>query len=239
MVVALAALVLSAGGTTAAAKALITGAAIENDTIRGADVHDETIRSRDVRNGRLRGGDVADNSLTGADVRESSLGRVPDADRLGGSDSSEFVRTTDTVTRHFSCAGTAWENAMSAVGYGIENSLKHSDGSFHALFFCSVDIRDGATVTEVSFSVRDSHQSYDVDCSMWRRDLATEVGASSPMAVDVVTSGMPGDVRISETTIHNPVIDNARFSYGLGCWVGADIAIGLYGATVTYTVTGG
>ena len=54
MVVALAALVLGAGGT-ATAGALITSRAIEDNTIRSADIRDETIGSRDIRNGALSG----------------------------------------------------------------------------------------------------------------------------------------------------------------------------------------
>jgi hypothetical protein len=238
MVMALGALVFSAGGT-ATAGVLVTSADIRDNTIRSADIHDETITSRDVDNGSLSGVDVARNSLTGADLSEASLGRVPNANRLDGLDSTQFVRKTDSFTRHFSCAGTAWENATSEVGYEVDGSLKHSDGSFHAVFFCSADIPDGATVTEVSFSVKDSHQSYDVECSMWRTNMRTQVGGAQPMADGVVTQGTPGDVRISDSTINEPVIDNARFSYHLGCSVGADSAIGLYGAIVTYTMSGG
>jgi len=238
MAMALAALMLSAGGT-ATAGVLITSADIKDNTIRSADIHDETIGSRDIDNGALSGVDVARNSLTGADVAESSLGKVPNAHRLDGVDSTRFVRKTDSFTRHFSCAGTAWENGMSAVGYTVDGSLKHSDGSFHAVFFCSADIPDGATVTEVSFSVKDSHQSYNVECSMWRANMKAQLGGADAMAEQVVTHGTPGDVRISDTTIDVPVIDNARFAYLLGCWVGADSSIGLYGAVVTYTVSGG
>ncbi len=238
MVMALGALVLSAGGTVTA-RVLITSADIRDNTIRSADIHDQTIVSRDVGNGALGGVDVARNSLTGADLNESSLSKVPNANRLDGLDSTQFVRKTDAFTRHFSCAGTAWENGMSEVGYSLDGSLKHSDGSFHAVFFCSADIPDGATVTEVSFSVKDSHQSYDADCAMWRTNMKTQVGGTASMAEQVMTHGTPGDVRISDTTINFPVIDNARFSYLLGCWVGADSSIGLYGAVVTYTVSAG
>jgi hypothetical protein len=237
MVVALAALVLSAGGT-AAAGALITSADIENDTIRSADIQNETIRSRDVRNGRLRGVDVADNSLTGADVRESSLGRVPDADRLDGLDATEFVRTTDTVTRHFSCAGVAFESSYSTADYSLDVALKFGEGPSPALFRCSVNIPDGATVTEVSFAVKDMHPTEDDACSMWRTNMASTIGAETAMAHGLTTSGTPADVRLTDTTIDQPVIDNGRFSYFLQCRVGTDDSTGLYGAIVTYTVTG-
>jgi hypothetical protein len=100
MIVALAALVMSAGGTVTAA-ALITSANVKDNTIRSVDIRDETIRSRDVDNRSLTGADIQNRSLTGADVRNSSLGgadinestlaKVPAADTLDGLDSSNLV----------------------------------------------------------------------------------------------------------------------------------------------------
>ncbi len=239
MVVAFAALVLSAGGTVTAG-VLITSADIRDNTIRSADIHDETIKSRDVGNGSLGGVDVARNSLTGADVIESSLGNVPNTNRLDGLDSTQLLRKAESFTRHFACAGTAWENAFSWKDYSFAGVGKIGTGTFPPTYFiCSVNIPDGARVTEVSFSVWDEHASQDDQCSMWRTDLTTVIGNTGPpMAYGVMTSGTPGSVRLSDTTIDFPVIDNSRFSYLLACFVGNDIGTGLHGATVTYTVTG-
>jgi hypothetical protein len=240
MAVALAALVLSVSGT-ATAGVLITSADIRNNTIRSADIHDETIRSRDVRDGTLRGVDMADNSLTGADVRESSLGLVPDADRLDGVDSTRLLRKSESRTRHFTCEGTAWENAFSWRDYTSGGVGKTGNGASPPTYFvCSVHLPDGATVTEVSFSFFDVHATQDNQCAMWRTDLTTVIGETwPPMAYVVMSTGTPGSVRMSETAIRNPVIDNARFSYFLACFVGNDADTGLYGATVEYTATGG
>jgi len=103
MIVALAALTMSAGGTVTAA-ALITSANIKDNTVRSVDIRDETIRSRDVDNGTITGADlknrsvtgvdVKNNSLTGADIKESSLAQVPaaaNANTLDGLDSSNLV----------------------------------------------------------------------------------------------------------------------------------------------------
>jgi hypothetical protein len=237
MVVAVAALALGAGGTVTAG-ALITSADIEDNTIRGADIHDETITGRDVDNGSLSGVDVATNSLTGADVNEASLGRVPDANRLDGWDSTQFVRKAESHTRHFTCAGTAFENSFSDRDYSLDVMLKYGAGPDPALFRCSVNIPDGARVTEVSFSVKDTDAAVDDACSMWRTNMTTEIGAETAMTGDVTTSGTPADVRISDTTIEEPVIDNGNFAYFLQCWVGSDNALGLYGANVTYVVNG-
>jgi hypothetical protein len=100
MIVALGALVISAGGTVTAA-ALITSANIKDNTIRSVDIRDETIKSRDVDNGSLIGADVSNGSLTGADVKngaltgadinESTLAKVPNADTLDGLDSANLA----------------------------------------------------------------------------------------------------------------------------------------------------
>ena len=237
MVVALLALALGTGGTVTAG-VLITSADIRDNTIRGVDIHDETIGSRDVDNGSLSGVDLARNSLTGADVNESSLGRVPNADRLDGWDSIEFVRKAQSFTRHFTCAGTAFENSFSERDYSLDVMLKYGEDPHPSLFRCSVSIPDGARVTEVSFSVKDTDAGTDDACSMWRTNLTTEIGAETAMTGVVTTSGTPADVRIIARTIQEPVIDNGNFAYFLQCWVGTDTALGLYGANVTYVVNG-
>jgi hypothetical protein len=240
LVVALVALVFAAGGTVTAG-VLITSAEIQDNTIRSADIHDQTIKSRDVDDGSLSGVDVARNSLSGADVNESSLGKVPDTNRLDGLDSTQLLRTSESFTRHFTCEGTAWENAFSWKDYSFGGAGKIGTGPFPPTFFtCGVHIPDGAIVTAVSFSVSDSHATQDIQCSMWRTDLAAVLGNTGrPMAYGVITTGTPGNVRISDTRIDNAVIDNSRFSYMLSCFVGNDAETGLHGATVTYTVTGG
>ena len=61
----------------------------------------------------------------------------------------------------------------------------------------------------------------------------------SPSAEGVTTTGSPGDVRITDTTIERPVIDNDTFSYFLECGVSNSPDAGLFGAIVTYRVTAG
>jgi hypothetical protein len=121
MIVALAALTMSAGGTVTAA-ALITSANIKDNTVRSVDIRDETIRSRDVDNGTITGADlknrsvtgvdVKNNSLTGADINESTLAKVPaaanasnaqNAGTVDGLDANSLIRvaqmrTTATLT---------------------------------------------------------------------------------------------------------------------------------------------
>jgi hypothetical protein len=85
--VAYLALFVALGGTSYAAKPLLTG----------ADLQDGTVASIDVKDADLAAVDVAPNALTGAVINESTLGGV-DADKLDGRDSTEFALAAD-VTR--------------------------------------------------------------------------------------------------------------------------------------------
>jgi hypothetical protein len=137
MVVALASLVMSVGGTVTAA-ALITSADIKDNTIRSVDIRDETIKSRDVDNGTLTGVDVKDgtikgvdvangaltgvdvknNSLTGADLNESTLAEVPsaasatnaqDAGEVDGFDANSLIRVAHTGTNSVLALTTSFQ----------------------------------------------------------------------------------------------------------------------------------
>lgn len=74
VVVAYLALFVALGGSAVAAKPLIDGAAVRDESLTGADIKDD--------------------SLLGDDVLESSLGKVGDADTLDGKDSTDFLGAT-------------------------------------------------------------------------------------------------------------------------------------------------
>lgn len=106
-VVAYVALFFALGGTAVAAKPLITGDQIQ------------------------------DNSLTGADVLESSLGTVPDADKLDNQDSTAFLSGLERVTTDKFAAGpgsthmehfTECPTGKRAVGGGITALLMDDEG---------------------------------------------------------------------------------------------------------------
>jgi hypothetical protein len=50
------------------------------------------VKAPDVAANAVNGSDVVDNSLTGADVNEATLGKVPNADKLDGLNSTRFIR---------------------------------------------------------------------------------------------------------------------------------------------------
>lgn len=99
LVVAYVALFVALGGSAVAAKPLIDG----------SDVADESLTSADIQNNSLTGDDVQNDSLTGDDIVEAGLGEVPaaatagsattagDADKLDGQDSTAFGAPNTTA----------------------------------------------------------------------------------------------------------------------------------------------
>lgn len=72
----------------------LTGTDVQDASLTGADVQDTTIESVDVENQSLTGQDVEDNSLTGTDIAEATLGQVPDAAKLNGKSTTDFVSSS-------------------------------------------------------------------------------------------------------------------------------------------------
>jgi hypothetical protein len=75
---------------------------IKNATIGAVDLANESVGSAAIANNAITRSDLAansvgsgkviDDSLTGADIDESTLGKVPDADKLNGKDSTAYVQ---------------------------------------------------------------------------------------------------------------------------------------------------
>jgi hypothetical protein len=117
-VVAYLALFVALGGTGAYAAATITGADVVDESLTGADVKGRqgtsstpavngTLGTQDVGgqqanpgngtpfiDGTLTQWDIKNGSVTGDDVLESSLGKVPDADKLDGLNSTDFQKVS-------------------------------------------------------------------------------------------------------------------------------------------------
>jgi hypothetical protein len=151
---------------------------------------------------------------------------------------SRWVRKATVQTGYFSCSGSAWESAFGGTTYITSASLKYRTGGDSALFACSVEVPDGSTITAARFSIKDSDAVEDLLCELWRTSMVTSVGTEASMA-SVSTSGSPGKVQISDTTVANAVVDNANYSYFAFCEVPSSTdAAGIYGANIEYTVSG-
>jgi hypothetical protein len=81
------ALVLALGGGVAYAANTVFSSDIVNGEVKSPDIGTDEVRSVDVRDDLMTGG-----GLSGADIRESTLGKVPNANKLDGLDSSGLVQ---------------------------------------------------------------------------------------------------------------------------------------------------
>ena len=151
---------------------------------------------------------------------------------------ARWVRKATVQTSYFSCAGTAWESAFGGTVYDTTASLKFRTGGTSGMFRCSVELPHGATVTAARFSVKDSDAVEDLLCELWRTNMVVSIGDEANLA-SVSTTGTPGKVQISDTSVTNAVIDNANYSYFAFCEVPSSTnAAGIYGANIEYTVSG-
>jgi hypothetical protein len=240
MIVAMLALFVALTGTAVATtSALITGNQIKNSSITGLDVKNRSLTPRDFR-GSVRGPRGL-RGLQGIQGVQGPPGAPnPNADTLDGIDSTQFVQKGESFTRHFSCAGTTWQEADSTATYELTGADRYNTtATGNRLFRCNLNVPDGATITEVAFGARDTDNTgNDVSCALWRTNMAVSVGTETNMA-SASTAGAPGSVRIADATVSQPVIDNGNYAYFLQCRNEAGTsANAIYGANVTYTTTG-
>ena len=111
MVVAVAALVMSLGGS---AYALV---------ITGKQIRNGSVTAKDVRNRGLTGNDVRRNRLGGGSIKESSLGIVPSAQVAHGSARLAVLNATGQLAR----------------GRDISSVARTGDGRYQVIF--NADIR--------------------------------------------------------------------------------------------------
>jgi hypothetical protein len=252
-IVASVALFMALGGVSyaagTAAKNSVKSTSIGNGQVKNVDLGSNAVTSNKIKN----------NSVKGADILESSLSKVPsagkadlatNASRLGGLAATAFVQTsalppapgaplpgqTGSLAGNFSCAGSAWESAVSTGTYAITGSEKHGTAGA-PLFRCSVALPDGVAITAVNFAVRDANPTDNADCDLYRTNMVTAVGGELLMA-NATTAGLvaPGNVQIGDTTVVEPTVDNGNYSYFVQCRTGADSTTGVFGATLTYAV---
>lgn len=139
--------------------------------------------------------------------------------------------------------------AVSSHGYDFApldvdgSTSAHHDGTMRfgpGYFVCDPGLPHRAVVTKVQFTVRDEVFDSEITCGLFRSDL-TVAGAGTYEALATVPGSGVGDepntVRLSTTLIAFPTIDNTKYAYWLQCHIPVDGALGVYGATVTYTIT--
>jgi hypothetical protein len=170
MVVALVALSVALAGTASALPGhnRVKRDDIARNAVQSGDIRKDAIRTRHIKKHQVtrsriakRSIDselVADDSLTGADVLESSLAKVPDADKLDGKDSSQFVSGTKLAP--FTLAGGETKEIYKVGSLTLTGRCTISPGGDSALVLISTtqdnSAFQGASLTNSDLDTTDS-----------------------------------------------------------------------------------
>jgi hypothetical protein len=163
---------------------------------------------------------------------------------------SRAVTTNALQTRATSCSSLDFHPADSDTWYDyvgtrvyhkVTNNPASQNGS--GFFICDPHLPQSARVTKVQFTVYDNFNGDQVQyCALARNTLAQSTGGYQVLAQVPATGSLntPARVRLTDTTISYPTIDNTKFGYWLQCQVTAepdtDQYTGIYGADVIYTI---
>jgi hypothetical protein len=217
---------------TALQPGLVQAAGSNADTVDGFHATKCSV-TRIARAGKL----VATCGSTGR-LPNNIIAKAPDSSRLGGRKPSAYLLSGGVSTRHFSCGGNTMVPESSAAVYQTEGPiLEAQNGGFR----CNLTLPDGAKVTKAMASMHNSDSAGFVTCAVVRNRIDVPSAALDAVALIDTAEAGSGDVVLSTTSITNGTIDNARYVYRISCVFasGADAItdLGVYGVSVTYTVT--
>lgn len=211
---------------------LVQAAGSNADTVDGFHAT-KCSATRIARAGKL----VATCSSTGR-LPNNVIAKAPDASRLGGKKPGAYLLSSKVSTRHFSCGGNTMIAESSDAVYVTEGPiLEAQNGGFR----CNLTLPDGAKVTKAMASLHNTDSAGFVTCAVVRNRIDVPSPALDAVALMDTAEAGAGDVVVSTTSITNGTIDNARYVYRISCVfaAGADAMsdLGVYGVSVTYTVT--
>jgi S-layer homology domain len=165
-----------------------------------------------------------------------SPGKTPvvNADKIDGLDSSVLARTDEV--QHFSCMGSDLRPVSSLTEWAGGVGARYLTNVSSELLMCPMHLPDDATVLFLIGNAYDGTASAAIDCRMYRID---NEGNLITMAT-TTNSGVaatPGRIGVGTATITEPVIDNTRHAYSVGCSLGASSTF-LYVTSVHVTYIG-
>jgi hypothetical protein len=147
---------------------------LANESVGSSEIVNNTITQSDLATDSVGSGKVIDDSLKGADIDESSLGKVADADKLDGKDSSAFVLGGG---HDFS-----FEKVLQAASGGQSSDAEASDGA-PGFFDVGTECFNGAFGVTGAL-MRMTNLSGDA-MLLWRDDFLVP-----PVAVSTVGTGI-------------------------------------------------
>jgi hypothetical protein len=166
------------------------------------------------------------------------IAKAPDSSRLGGKPPSAYLLGIKVSTRTFSCGGSTMTPDSNGITYVTEGTRVESH---NGVFRCNVALPDGAVITKATAAVHDADSAGTITCAVARNRI--DVPTFTPDAIAQLGTAIASsnDTVLSTTTISNGVVNNARYVYRLSCAMGGGVdaadSLGVYGGSVTYTIT--
>lgn len=166
------------------------------------------------------------------------IAKAPDSSRLGGKTASSYLLSGRILTRHFSCAGNTMVADASTTTYVTDGPLLEAqNGGFR----CNLTLPDGAKITKAMAAFRNNDSAGSATCALARNEIDVPNPNFDQVALIGTANAGAGDVVRTTTSITHGTIDNGRFVYRFSCVMsgGADAItdLGVFGGSVTYTVT--
>jgi hypothetical protein len=169
-------------------KNAVTGAKLAAGSVSAGKLADGAVTTGKLAAGAVTTGKLADGSVTGPKVDESTLGPVPDADRLDGLDSLDFVRGKG---RSYVVRGTDSFGGPSATLAGL-------DVGGDLVLECRNPASVGSDVTFANTS--------GTPADVWTdRTQDTGAGAATTVLYSAVASGGTASMSVS-----GPTVDSGR-----------------------------
>ena len=149
---------------------------------------------------------------------------------------ARYLEEGQVLNGSYTCGALAWQEGTSAQTFDTNGPLRTGAAPFSS-FTCNVPLPEGATITAVRFTVKDSSAAGQVtSMSLSSVRMVPPVMVQGVASVPPTgTTEMPGQVQLSAPAISAPLVDG-DFAYGLSVIVEGTGDVGFYGATVEYTV---
>lgn len=153
------------------------------------------------------------------------------------------VTTAVVQTRAVSCGMSAFRPTISDTSYTIGGAqvLYRSGPGGSPLFRCDPGLPHNAVVTKLQVTVADyTDQGQMGACTLRRYNLEAATAGSAEEMASVPATGIaatPGRVRLTDSSIALATVKNGKFAYAVQCELSSHPNAGLFGASVTYTIS--
>ena len=180
--------------------------------------------------------------LDAAHARLEAAGGSPvvNAAKLDGLTSDAFVHVDAQSIGQYNCLAMSMGPSLSGQAWNVNRYGVYLTGGEMGYFNCAIHLPDGASITGFRASVRDNSATGQVVCYMLAvtTDIALQSDGYTPAYAEYTgLPETPGDTVLTDDTIKDPVVNNAKYGYMAECELtGAGPEVAIRSVTVLYGV---